>query len=33
MDRMMGAPEALEFVKHLAYDQLDAAVDAAFSTK
>jgi sugar phosphate isomerase/epimerase len=33
MDRMVGAPEALGFVKQFAFDQPDAAFDAAFSTK
>jgi hypothetical protein len=33
MDRLVGAPEALEFVRRLAFDAPDAAFDAAFSTK
>ncbi|MBK5248061.1 MAG: sugar phosphate isomerase/epimerase [Actinomycetales bacterium] len=33
MDRLIGAPEALEFVKKLAFDAPDAAFDAAFSTQ
>jgi sugar phosphate isomerase/epimerase len=33
MDRLIGAPEALEFVRRLAFDAPDAAFDAAFSTK
>ena len=33
MDRMLGAPEALEFVKRLNFDQPDAAFDAAFSAR
>ena len=33
MDRLVGAPEALEFVKKYAFDAPDAAFDAAFSTK
>jgi hypothetical protein len=33
MDRLVGAPEALEFVRRLAFDAPDAAFDAAFATK
>jgi sugar phosphate isomerase/epimerase len=33
MDRLVGAPEALEFVKRLAFDAPTAAFDAAFSTR
>lgn len=33
MDRLVGAPEALEFVKRLAFDPPAAAFDAAFSTQ
>lgn len=33
MDRLVGAPEALEFVRSIAFDKPDAAFDAAFSTK
>ena len=33
MDRLVGAPEALEFVKRLAIDAPDAAFDAAFSAR
>jgi len=33
MDRLVGAPEALEFVKRLAFDPPSAAFDAAFSTQ
>ena len=33
MDRLVGAPEALEFVRRLAFDAPTAAFDAAFSTK
>jgi sugar phosphate isomerase/epimerase len=32
MDRLRGAPEALEFVRSLAFDAPEAAFDAAFST-
>jgi sugar phosphate isomerase/epimerase len=32
MDRLRGAPEALEFVRRLAFAQPEAAFDAAFST-
>jgi sugar phosphate isomerase/epimerase len=32
MDRLIGAPEALEFVRRLAFDAPTAAFDAAFST-
>ena len=32
MDRLVGAPEALELVRRLAFDAPDAAFDAAFST-
>ena len=32
MDRLVGAPEALEFVRRLAFDAPTAAFDAAFST-
>jgi hypothetical protein len=32
MDRLRGAPEALEFVRSLAFDQPTAAFDAAFAT-
>ena len=33
MDRLVGAPEALEFVRRLAFDAPSAAFDAAFSSK
>jgi len=33
MDRLIGAPEALEFVRRLAFDPPVAAFDAAFSTR
>ena len=33
MDRLVGAPEALEFVRRLAFDPPTAAFDAAFSTQ
>ena len=33
MDRLLGAPEALEFVKRNAFDPPSAAFDAAFSTR
>src|SRR5690349_13042133 len=33
MDRLVGAPEALEFVRRLAFDPPAAAFDAAFSSK
>ncbi|GAA1219067.1 hypothetical protein GCM10009655_18160 [Rhodoglobus aureus] len=33
MDRLIGAPEALEFVRRLAFDPPAAAFDAAFSSK
>jgi sugar phosphate isomerase/epimerase len=33
MDRLVGAPEALEFVKRLAFDPPSAAFDAAFSSR
>jgi sugar phosphate isomerase/epimerase len=33
MDRLVGAPEALEFVKKFAFDAPEAAFDAAFSTR
>ncbi len=33
MDRLLGAPEALEFVRRLAFDAPTASFDAAFSTK
>ena len=33
MDRLVGAPEALEFVRRLAFDAPEAAFDAAFSSK
>ena len=32
MDRLLGAPEALEFVRRLAFDPPAAAFDAAFSS-
>jgi hypothetical protein len=32
MDRLLGAPEALEFVRRLAFDAPEAAFDAAFAT-
>ena len=32
MDRLVGAPEALQFVRRLAFDSPDAAFDAAFSS-
>jgi hypothetical protein len=31
-DRLVGAPEALEYVRRLAFDKPDAAFDAAFSS-
>ena len=31
MDRLLGAPEALAFVRRLAFDPPEAAFDAAFS--
>ena len=33
MDRLVGAPEALEFVRRLAFDPPTAAFDAAFSSR
>ncbi len=33
MDRLVGAPEALAFVRSLAMDPPDAAFDAAFSSR
>jgi sugar phosphate isomerase/epimerase len=33
MDRLVGAPEALEFVRRLAFDPPSAAFDAAFSSQ
>jgi hypothetical protein len=33
MDRLLGAPEALELVRRLAFDAPDAAFDAAFATQ
>jgi hypothetical protein len=33
MDRLVGAPEALAFVKSLSFEQPTAAFDAAFATK
>ncbi|WP_125776712.1 sugar phosphate isomerase/epimerase family protein [Antribacter gilvus] len=33
MDRLLGAPEALEFVRRNAFDAPEAAFDAAFSTR
>jgi sugar phosphate isomerase/epimerase len=33
MDRLVGAPEALEFVRRLAFDPPSAAFDAAFASK
>ncbi len=33
MDRLVGAPQALEFVRSLAFDPPSAAFDAAFSTR
>jgi hypothetical protein len=33
MDRLVGAPEALQFVRRLAFDAPQAAFDAAFSSK
>jgi sugar phosphate isomerase/epimerase len=33
MDRLLGAPEALAFVRRLAFDAPEAAFDAAFSQK
>ena len=32
MDRLVGAPEALAFVRRLAFDPPSAAFDAAFSS-
>ena len=33
MDRLIGAPEALEFVRSLTFDPPTAAFDSAFSSK
>jgi len=33
MDRLVGAPEAIEFVRRFAFDPPGAAFDAAFSTR
>ena len=33
MDRLLGAPEALAFVKRNAFDAPEAAFDAAFSSR
>jgi hypothetical protein len=33
MDRLRGAPEALECVRNLNFDQPDAAFDAAFTAR
>ena len=33
MDRLVGAPQALEFVRSLSFSPSDAAFDAAFSTR
>ena len=33
MDRLVGAPEALKFVRRLAFDPLTASFDAAFASK
>jgi hypothetical protein len=33
MDRLLGAPEALDFVRNINFDAPDTAFDAAFSTK
>jgi sugar phosphate isomerase/epimerase len=33
MDRLLGAPEALEFVRSLAFEAPDSAFDAAFATR
>jgi sugar phosphate isomerase/epimerase len=33
MDRLVGAPEALSFVRRLAFDPAAAAFDAAFSSR
>jgi hypothetical protein len=33
MDRLIGAPEALAFVRSLAFDAPTAVFDAAFSTR
>jgi hypothetical protein len=33
MDRLVGAPEALQFVRRLLFDAPAAAFDAAFSTR
>jgi hypothetical protein len=32
MDRLLGAPEALEYVRRIAFDAPEAAFDAAFSS-
>jgi hypothetical protein len=32
MDRLLGAPEALDFVRRLAFDAPEAAFDSAFAT-
>ena len=33
VDRLLGAPEALEFVRKLSFKPSEAAFDAAFSTR
>jgi hypothetical protein len=33
MDRLVGAPDALAFVRSKLFDQPEAAFDAAFSTR
>jgi hypothetical protein len=33
MDRLVGAPEALEFVRRLAFDAPSSSFDAAFSSQ
>ena len=33
MDRLVGAPEALDFVRRLAFDQPSASFDAAFASR
>jgi hypothetical protein len=33
MDRLVGAPEALEFVRRLAFDPPAASFDAAFTSR
>jgi hypothetical protein len=33
MDRLLGAPEALTYVRNLLFDKPEAAFDAAFSSE